>query len=197
MVFSRFCHILDGISAFIWFFFPSWDEATRPHGLAGFIVWKCIVSLSFSLVCCWCTALFASISKILQKHPTQIQKKRTHESILPTFFLSRTIFTSLLVTLLPQEGVIFFQHPRAVIKTLSWMKLLPTEIGIMMLLLHCYYYLLCDLLLRWLLVTISKRLKWCLFHQLGDQTTKKQVGFTAGKKISPDRNPHLDPLFFF
>ena len=146
--FSRFCHHPDGISAFFWSFFP---HEMKQHGLTAWLASLSGSALSLSLyLSFFVDVLFASISKILQKHPTRIQKKHTHELILPTFFLSRTIFTSLLVTLLPQQRGHFFQHPRAMIKTLLWMKLLPTEMGIMLMLLHCYYYLLCDLLLRWL-----------------------------------------------
>ena len=137
--------VLVGFRHF-WFFknLMRWSNtASRPGWLHW--TWKCIVSLSLSRFVV--DVLFASISKILQKHPTQIQKERTHKLILATFLLSRTIFTSLLVTLLPQPGGhFFFQHPRAVIKTLLWMKLLPTEMGnltnVITLLL---YYLLCEL----------------------------------------------------
>lgn len=40
---------------------------------------------------------------------------------------------------------------------------------------------------------------WCLFHQpSGIQTTqKKKLASQLEKKISLDRNPHLDPLSFF
>lgn len=142
----------------------------KQHGLAGFIVWKCIVSISRFLL----MYLFASISKFLQRPPTRIQKKRTHDSILPTFFLSRTIFTSSLVALLAQQGGIFSNSREQWSKPCCGFLLLPTEMGIIIMPLHCYCYLLCDLLLRWWSDHFQKVIScWCLFHQLGDPNNQK------------------------
>ena len=193
--FSRFCHHPDGISALYDSFFPSiwWSNTdSRPGWLHW--TWKWIVSLAFSLsrfLLMFCLLRYQKFYKTSNPN-----SEETHTRINPPYlFLSRTIFTSLLVTLLTQQGVIFFQHPRAVIKTLLWMKLLPTEMGIIILLLHCYYYLLCDLLLRWWSDHFQKVIGcWCLFQQLRrSKNTKNKLSSQLEQK---SHLIELNPLFW-